>query len=86
MKAGLGPASTESSWWTAVYWRALTSLTDLIALIAFVALVTRVAAGLRPVLPFACGALGVTFFVAILIHLLPLTCMSIMRPNPTRVR
>ncbi len=75
MKAGLGPASTESSWWTAVYWRALTSLTDLIALIAFVALVTRVAAGLRPVLPFA-----------ILIHLLPLTCMSIMRPNPTRVR
>src|SRR5438093_3819757 len=51
----------------AAYWRVLTSLTTLIALVAFV---TRVA-GLRLDLDFEAGAFGVTFFVAILVHLLP---------------
>jgi hypothetical protein len=48
-------------------------LTVFTLLIAFVAFVTRVAAGLRLALALACRAFGVTFFVAILIHLLPFT-------------
>src|SRR6266542_2104661 len=66
------PASTENfSSHRLRYCTLLTLLRLLTALIDFVAFVTRVAAGLRALLPLDCGAFGVTFFVGMWVHLPP---------------
>jgi hypothetical protein len=61
-------------------------LTVFTALIAFVAFVTRVAAGFLLALAFDCRAFGVTFFVAILIHLPPLAIDAIMNRQRSGLR
>jgi hypothetical protein len=86
-RRALEPASTKALTTSrpGLYWTLLTLLRLLSALSDFVAFVTRVAAGLRALLPFDCGAFGVTFFVGIRIHLLPLTYRHMMARRGTRV-